>query len=306
MTIKALDALQKGYQRSINARIVVAVLYATNLLVALPFAYALRSTFAATVGQSLEPAVLTAGFDFTVISDYVRAHHQALGALYDTAAGALFAYLLVNVFLSGGIVAAVRRDGMSVTVPDVFAGAATYCGRFLRLALIVFSTGAVIVIPALIVVAAGISLWTEGAVSEVPGTIGYALFPLFAVLLMVPVIMVYDYARIDVVMTDATVMRRSAWRGVRFLYRRLGRASKLQLALMFLFLVLAALYLFLAEAIGTATPAALILAVLLQQLFVLQRMGLRVFGFAAESALYRELNPEGGGIPGWDMGHQWQ
>ena len=44
MTIKALDALEKGYQRSINARIGVGILYAVDLLVVLPFAYALRAT----------------------------------------------------------------------------------------------------------------------------------------------------------------------------------------------------------------------------------------------------------------------
>jgi hypothetical protein len=123
----------------------------------------------------------------------------------------------------------------------------------------------------------------------------------FAVL----VLMVYDYARIDVVLTDGASMRKSAWRGLRFVYRRLGRTIKLQLALILIFVALVGLYLAVSAVIGTHSALTLAVTVVWQQLFVLQRMGLRVFGFASESALYRELNPEGGGIPGWDIGHTW-
>jgi hypothetical protein len=73
-----------------------------------------------------------------------------------------------------------------------------------------------------------------------------------------------------------------------------------------LFLLLTAVYLALAELLGTSSPVALFATVIVQQLYVVQRIGLRIFGFAAEAVLYRELNPEGGGIPGWHAGHTWE
>ena len=306
MTIKALDALAKGYQRSINARIGVAILYAADLLVVLPFAYALRSTLMAAAGASVDYGTLLSGFDFTLISDLVRSQRGALGSLLDAAAGATLIYFALNVFFSGGILASVRQDGMAVTAADFFAGAARYCGRFFRLAAIVFGGGVLVAVPLLTAVFALLGLWEDGAQSEIPQTIVLGLEFLCMLLMLVSVILVYDYARIDAVLTDGTSMRRSAWRGVRFVYRRLGRTVKLQILLVLLFLLLTAAYLALAELLGTSSPVALFATVIVQQLYVVQRIGLRIFGFAAEAVLYRELNPEGGGIPGWHAGHTWE
>jgi hypothetical protein len=306
MTIKALDALEKGYQRSINARIGVGILYAADLLVVLPFAYALRSTLMAAAGASMDYGVLLSGFDFSLIFDLARSHWGAFGALLDAAIGAAIVYFALNVFLSGGILATVRQDGMTVTAADFFAGAARYCGRFFRLAAIVFGGGVLVVVPVLAAVFTLLGLWEDGAQSEIPQTIVLGLEVLGVLLMLVLVVMVYDYARIDTVLTDGTAMRRSAWRGVRFVYRRLGRTIKLQILLVLLFLLLAVVYLALVELVGTSSPAALIATVIVQQLFVVQRIGLRFFGFAAEAVLYRELNPEGGGIPGWHTGHTWE
>jgi hypothetical protein len=306
MTIKALDALQKGYQCSINARIGVGIVYAAGLLLVLPFAYALRAILAAAAGASMEHGVLLSGFDFSMIFDLARVQRGALGALYDAAAGAGLAYLAVTVFLSGGILVTVRQDGLAVTAADFFAGAATYCGRFFRLAAIVYGAGVLVAIPLLLAAFALLGLWEAGAQTEIPETIVLGLRLLCLLFVLVPVTMVFDYARIDTVMTDGTAMRRSAWRGLRFVYRRFGRAIKLQLILLLLLVLLAAVYLALVELVGTSSTPALIATVFLQQLFIVQRIGLRILGFAAESALYRELNPEGGGIPGWYAGHSWE
>ena len=254
----------------------------------------------------MDYGALLSGFDFSLIFDVVRAQRGALGALYDTAVGAALTYFAVNVFLSGGILATVRQDGMAVTAADFLAGAARYCGRFFRLAAIVFGGGVLIAVPLLAAVFALLGLWEGGAQSEIPQTIVLGLELLCVLLMLVAVVMVYDYARIDTVLTDGTAMRRSAWRGVRFVYRRLGRTIKLQVLLALLLLLLAAVYLAIVELVGTLSLAAMIATVVAQQLFVVQRIGLRILGFAAESALYRELNPEGGGIPGWYAGHSWE
>jgi hypothetical protein len=306
MTIKALDAVEKGYLRSINARIGVGILYVANLLVVLPFAYALRSILMAAAGTSMDYGVLLSGFDFTLIFDLARSQRCALGALSEAAVGAAVAFFSLNVFLSGGVLTTVRQDGITVTAADFFAGAARYCGRFFRLAAIVFGGGALVVVPLLAVVFTLLGLWEDGAQSEIPQTIVMGLEVLCLLLMLVPVVMVYDYSRIDTVLTDGSSMRRSAWRGVRFVYRRLGRTIKLQIVLVALFLLLAAVYLAFVELLGTSSLAGLIATMIVQQLYVVQRIGLRIFGFAAEAVLYRELNPEGGGIPGWHTGHTWE
>ena len=305
MTASVLDAVQKGYQRTITARTGVAILYAANLLLVLPLAYALRATLLAAAGASLETGVLNAGFDFQIVSDIIRNNSGALGTLFTAAIGVILISFPLSIFLSGGIVASVRQDDLTVTAAEVLAAAAAYFWRFLRLAAIVFAAWLLVAIPLLAVVFWSTGMWQAGAQSEVPGTISLGLRLLSLALLAIPLVMAYDYARIDAVMTGGNSMRRCAWRGVRFMYRRLGRTIKLQLLLMLLFGLLAAVYVLLADILGTASPAALAPMVVVQQLYVFKRMGLRVFGFASESVLYRELNPVGGGIPGWDAGHSW-
>jgi hypothetical protein len=305
MTITVSEAVQKGFSRTINARIAVAVLYAANLLLVFPLVYAVRSVLQAAAGASLETGVLNTQFDFLVLTDLLRANAGALGALTTAAAGVMFLYLPLTIFLSGGIFAAVRQEGQTVTVGDLLSAGAAYFGRFLRLGAILLAGWAVIAIPLLSVFFLVTGIWQEGAQTEIPETISLGLRLLFVALLVIPLLMAYDYARADAVITGGTSMRRSAWRGARFLYRRLGRTIKLQLLLILLFLVLIVVYLLLAGLVGTASPVALTATVLLQQLFVLKRMGLRIFGAATASVLYRELSPEGGGIPGWDTGHPW-
>jgi hypothetical protein len=76
-----------------------------------------------------------------------------------------------------------------------------------------------------------------------------------------------------------------------------------ELILMLLFVLFAAVYLVIAELIPSSSSLTIGVMVLVQQLFMLNRLGFRVFAFAGESALFLELNPDGGGIPGWEMGH---
>jgi len=220
--------------------------------------------------------------------------------------GILALSFLTSIFLTGGVLTAVRDRRHGISSADFFSACARYFGRFFRLTLIVGIAAVIVTLLVSFLAEAALGWWTDQAESEIPGTLALGVRGLYLFGLFVFVSMVLDYARVDAVVNGLPSMRRSALKGLRFVYHRLGRSAKLQFFLTLFFLVALGVYLLLEHVISPTSPLTIAAVIVLQQLFIFGRAGLRVFGFASESVLYQELSPPGGGVPGWDFGHGWE
>lgn len=188
------------------------LLYVTNLLLAVPLALACRAVLAAGFGASMAPANLMGGFDYTAWQDFSSAHGQELSAIIRQLSWLILIAMLLNAFLSGGILGQLRAGKQKFSASIFFAGCGNYFLRFFRLFLLFgFSFFLVAIVLAGILGAAGDAL-TANATSEI--TVFWVRVAA-AVIFLVPVIivlMIADYAKIIVVVKDDRSMLKTAWR----------------------------------------------------------------------------------------------
>jgi hypothetical protein len=198
-------------------------------------------------------------------------------------------YLLLQVFLAGGVLAVVRGTQGAWTVRGLLHGAGFYFGRFFRIWLVTLALWWLV-----FTVNAPLTRWVEHqareAVSERTATVWllgrHAL--LLAVLLGVH--LVASYARVITVLEERTSSVLAYFSAFVFCLRHLLRAAG-QLALVMLAgVVLLALWHALDSAWVTTGYRTQLVTLLLAQLLMLGRIGLRVGLQASQIALYRGLS----------------
>lgn len=159
-----IQAIQTGIKRALTQWQLTVLLYAINLVFALGLALAFKNLLADEFALRDVSSRLVEGFDFTFLSDlnYASASISSLLKIFNWL---LVGYVLISVFLSGGIIASLRRGVFSF--PDFFADSARYVGRFIVLGFFFALTWLVPLIAFAIFSAIG-NAQSESAISEVP------------------------------------------------------------------------------------------------------------------------------------------
>jgi len=301
MTI--VRAFSSSFRRAISEPKMVLVLFVINILTAIPLAMAFRGVLKAGLGSSMAASELMGGMDFTVFADFMRLHYEELSAVFNQIAWVMALYMLVNTFLSGGILTGLRWNSSSSSISEFFSGCGRYFARFLRL-FFLFVIVLVIFVPILTVVLALLSqLFIRNSTSEITD---FVFGCIQIVLFMVPVtiiLMISDYAKIAVVVNDETAMVKTAWRSTKFVFNHFFKTFGLELLMLLVPLVLFAIYMLLDLSIGMTTYLTIIVMLIIQQIFMVSRAWSKVFFFAGEMSLYQSLQPvvnstvEGAGAP---------
>jgi hypothetical protein len=295
-----MRAFITGVRRANSALRLVLLLYAVNLLLAVPIALGFRATVAAAFGRSTGPESLIQEFDYTVVQDFMDHHGSEIAPLFRQLVGFAFVSMLLSTFLAGGTLSLLREQNGGFSAEAFFRDCGKYFARFFRLFLIF---GILLILLTVILSAglgAALSQMADNADSEV-GTFAAFLgaglaFVLPAMLLM----MAADYAKIITVTHDARSMAGAARDAFRFILSNFFPAVGLQLALLALALLLIAAYWGIEGLLGMTSPLSIAVVFLIQQIFMVSRMWTRVTFFSGEMMLYRERKPQPVRFAGWD------
>ncbi len=307
--MSALSALRDGLRRVNRAPLVVLGMFLVTLFVALPLSLALRGMIQAHLGASLEADTLAAGANADWWQEFsAQAAGLAttfvpsvigFGAVLDnlsglldnvpvatTVAGATLAWLVIWSFLSGGVLDRLARNRPTRTA-GFFAACGTHFWRFLRLGflgwfvyLFLFRT-----LHDLIFQDAFYRLVRDLTVERQAFAIRLAGYVIFGALLVFCV-MLFDFARVRIVVEDRRSALGALIASVRFVRRNFGRVVALYLLNGLLFVVLLALY-------AVATPGAprsglhAIVVLLIGELYILARHYLKLLFYASETALFQ-------------------
>ena len=289
--MKILQSFTTGLRRASSEPKMVLVLYLLNVLFAIPLAMAWRSALDLGLGRSMDSSQLMQGLDFLVLQDFMNLHREALSAVLAQMSWAVFVFMLVNTFLAGGILAVVSFPGGKFSASTFFSGCAKYFGRFLRL-FIVF----VILLAVVGLLMAGIcgflaQALTQNAVSEITYIwVTIAAIVLFLIPMML-IIMIADYAKVSVALSDEHAMLKTVGRSAKFVFRHLFGTIGLELLMLLIPISLFAVYLFLDLSIGMATELTIVLMFVIQQGFMVLRAWTKVFFLTGELEFYKTLQP---------------
>ena len=306
--MSVVHAWHQGWRRVLGAPWIILGLWLTTLMLAWPLALTLRGMLAEHLGASLAAGTAASGVNFDWWNEFLA---QAAGvgqtfvpailgfaavmknlstiadagSLPTVIAAAVTANVVLSVFLLGGVLDRLARD-RSIGSRGFFAASGVFFFRFLRLgaiaALLYWALFAGLhpllfdrTFPAV----------TENLTAE-RSAFAYrvALYLLFAAaLLMVNVI--FDYAKIRMVVEDRRSAIGALVSSVRFIRRQPGAAFGLYLLNTLVFLLVLALY-FLA-APGAAGGATAWLALLIGQVYIVLRVMVRLMFAASQIALFQ-------------------
>ncbi len=321
-----LQAIREGLRQVAAVPRVLFLLWLINVLFAVPVSLMIRESLADSFGSSLVARNMRAGFDLgwhaeleSKAGDLEKTFRPTItgpGPMLDNLeawwSGGLFAdtypglvglgvgYAVLWAFLLGGVLDRLARPDEPLALDRFFAAGGRYFPRFLGLAMI---SG----IAYFLIYRLGRSLyrWIEAASRDV--TVEKTVFvrvllaSALVVLLLAVVRMIFDYAKIAIVLGDDRRRNvtpkggqrnifRAVWQALRFVLRRPFKTLGLLLWFGLIAAVLFELYVWLAPGAGQSTLFTVAAAFLFSQLYLAARLGLRLGLLAGQMNLYRALD----------------
>lgn len=302
------SAFRDGWRRTLRAPWLTAGLWLLTLMLALPAALVLRSMLADHLDASLAAVQAAAGVNFDWWHEFL-AQAAGLGQTFVPAVlgfaaviknlsaiadaerlpgvigGIVAAYILLTIFLTGGVLDRLAR-GQTVTSAAFFGACGASFARLLRLG-----------------VMAGLTYWWMFAslhpwlfdglypwltqdltVERTAFAIRGLLYLLFAAALFVANL-IFDYAKIRMVIEDRHSAIGALSAAVRFIRNQPGAAVGLYLLNTLTFTLVVALYFLVVPGAGGGITALLALAV--GQLFVVSRILARLAFAASQIAIFQ-------------------
>ena len=305
----ALPAFREGIRRINHAPVVLIGMFVISLLVAMPLAYALQGMIAEHLGSSLAADSAAAGVNYAWWREF-SAQASGLGTTFvpsiagfgavlsnlsgfldrtrlaATIVGVTAAWMLLWSFLTGGIIDRLARARRTRS-QGFFAACGLHFGRLVRLGAIAFIVYALLFryVHGWIFDDAYVSLTRNVTVERTAFVVRLLGYAIFGALLMV-VNVVFDYARIRIVVEDRRSAVGAVFGGARFVMRHLTGVLGLYGLNALAFLVLIALY---ALVVPGAPRAGLgtWIVLTLGELYILGRHYLKLLFYASETAFFQ-------------------
>lgn len=276
---------------SLRKRMMVLYWFFHTLMAAF-VALPLMGVAAGSLGASRYGAELLRGFDVSwLMETFFYTQGSFMRPLVPTILLAVFLLMTGSIFLAGGAVKLLVYDGPDYSPRTFYEGCGRYFWRFLRLALYsLFFYGIAITLRRALLKLVD-KAWGDGMEYHQSIQAGWAISVFFFVLLgLIGTAM--DYAKVRLVVDDSRKSLRACFGSMRLVLAHLGRTMGVWLALMVVYAIVLAIYLPLSTTLQNAGLKAVLPLILLQQLYVFTRVGLRMMAWGAAVELDPFLRPK--------------
>ncbi len=272
-----------------SARIVLWI-YGTNALLSLLILLPAYATLGAGAGHSMAFTRLLDGFDYTVYSDFMAKSGVAVDALLSVGRWLSILWLVLNVFLAGGILLRFAQPGEPIRASTFLAGCAQYFSRFAGLlGVVMLFSGLLFFIVLLVGTLAGAALYNTVTEQE--------LFYVGIVTLIVGVLVgalvfcIGDYAKVLQFRQDDHNPFRAFGRAGRFVLAHPGQTFGPYLLLIAIGTASFGLYFLIDDLIGMHNWPTIIILFVVQQGLIAARIFLKVWSLGTAYTVSTALIP---------------
>ncbi|MCX6556325.1 MAG: hypothetical protein NTW95_02675 [Candidatus Aminicenantes bacterium] len=232
--------------------------------------------------------------DIFWLGDFIYRYMNVAPTVFGSMLLAIALYLLLTVFLNGGVIGCLNRPGGKTTLADFFQDCGLHFWSLLRLFLASIPVYLVFVGIGFSLIKALLEIIDRRAPTEWLALIVSNLRLLALVLLLTVVSMFFDYVKIGLVANGRKKVWQEIKRTARFLGRRFFSAWSLFLLAGLVLVALMFLYLEVARILPKDRPLWLLLVFLWQQFHILCRQWSKVLFYATELKFSRENMKETG------------
>jgi hypothetical protein len=282
----AFKAIVAGMGTTLRKPRLLVMLYAVNLLfaglVALPFLVIVQRELGhSLLGLRIQPA------DFGWLGEAALSYGASLPALAAGVVAVGVVYLVLHIFLNGGIVGRLLDKEGRAGLPEFAADGGLYFWRYVRLFLVslvflVFTLGVVMSL-----VSALFEPLSEAALTDWPPLILSNLHLLIALLLLSVVHMIIDYARIAVAADAERRVLKALRHVLTFLRKRFFRAWAIYLLLVILTVAGSAVFYVVFNRLGEPSVAQVAAGLFLMQAYIVFRIWVRTLFVAAQAEFFK-------------------
>lgn len=258
------------------------LLYALNFLFAIFLAFPLSGFLGEKLGTTLAADQLLEKFDFAIANDFINEYGDSLGVILNQSVLGIGLYLLLSVFLIGGILNVLMSDKEAYSLDDFWKGGGKYFWRMLRLT-IYFLLVQIAIFGLFFTL---FSILTSGGLERFhnEGEIvkrGFYILP-FYLFFSTVFFMIQDYAKIQIVAMDQSVIFRPILNTFRWVFNNFSQTFFLYLLNLLTFGLLFFIYFKLDG--GNAILAIFFIG----QFFIIARIGIKLLNLASAIVLYQD------------------
>jgi len=284
---------------------------AFSLILALPLYYSLQDSF----GQSLVGERMAESFDYLWWEEF-RDEAKGLektftpsiigkGAILNNLEGLLMMrfldlppivlimgllYIILHTFLAGGILSIFNTEELKFSLGEFFRGAGSHFFRFFLLMLLSWFFFIAFPFVSFGILGSILENVRENSFSELTPFYLGLLFSAVVLFLFLLIQMIFDYARIKIVLEESRNILRAALGAFGFVFRHLGSTLGLFYLLFLVQAMVTLLYILIQGLIPQSHFWGVLAAFLYQQVFIFSLIWVRCWFYSSQMELYRYLS----------------
>jgi len=312
--MKIITALKNGFEKVVKNIKILPIIYVVNIILALFLALPMFATLKSDTEKRMVRDGLVEGFDYEwwdefsfqaegIEKTFLPTLVGGFGAIIDnlellltgefTRLGLLvfllgILYLILCSFFAGGAIAIYADEKRKYSVGRFFSHSAAYFNRFFSLTL----TDVILCViiykllhPKIFGIVDSI---TENFMSERSAffinLLGYIV--ILAVILFIN--MLFDYAKVIVVVENRQSAWEAVWWSLKFTIKHFGKVIGLYLLIGIIGLAAATVFALILSVFNPATVLLVIISILLQQLYIFVKIGIRLNFYACQLDMYTQ------------------
>jgi len=270
--MKVISSYISGLKRVINIKKIVFLTYFLNLVFALVVAIPFASALSSAIGFSDLLTPLASSFNFTAFSDFMREHGDRLSSIFSVARWLIPIYILLQVFLNGGIIGAYTKNDEPYSISDFYKNCTLYFWKYLMvfIGFLIFHIIAlvIVVIPAAIILSGGI----DSKESEIIyWTVSYWSLGIYFILFTL-VMLVSDYTKILLTKPDTKGVFKTIFKAWKLVFQNILKMYSLLLINLLVISTFYWIYWQLGNIINPSSMSIALILLLIQQVMNLIRV----------------------------------
>ncbi|MCH7826757.1 MAG: hypothetical protein IIC75_02090 [Bacteroidetes bacterium] len=269
---------------------ILFVIYFIAFIFAFIIASAFKSAIANATGSSMALLTMLKDFDYSTYSNFMHLFRDTISPLIKVAFLFGIFYSIFSIFFSGGIISKLCKKSGRTSLSIFWADSWAYFWRFLRLFIYILILQFIVVLLVYLPVSAIISSIGDSVQSE--ETYFYIAITgvIIHLFLIITLVLVSDYAKIMMVNDESFRPFRTILRAFAFIFKHFFSVYSLSIFYILTGVLLFITYFFLNDKIGMSSGFTILLMFIIQQLFILSRLFLKISVYGGEIVLFKKIS----------------
>ena len=283
----AFKSFLKGSSATNKRWRVLITLWIINILFSITIFAPIHALLKSDISRSLMGDRLLQNFDYAWMADTIYKYQNISSFITSWLWLPAAFYLLLYVFLNGGILGSLKTTEGKVTLKQFFSDCGQYFWRFFKLFLI--SILVYLLVLGLLngIIGKLLKLFTKNAATEWPLIIVSNLKMIIFILLFSIVNMFFDYTKIRLVLEDSRKVLKETWQTLKFAFHHFCRAWGLYWIIGLLNIILTIIYMEIAHLLPKNHLILVLIVFIWQQAYIFSRVWIKVNFFASQMQFYR-------------------